>query len=86
MNWHIVYLLELTYESIVQKLLPYTSIFLLYHMAVQIQNEGYYLQLGAKDALLNALLLAAKRFSSGPPQVLNSYIKCPYSYALLLCM
>lgn len=33
----------------------------------KIQNEGYYLQLGAKDALLNALLLAAKRFSPGPP-------------------
>ncbi|RVW45034.1 Transposon TX1 uncharacterized 149 kDa protein [Vitis vinifera] len=37
----------------------------------EIQNEGYYLQLGAKDALLNALLLAAKRFSSGPPQLLT---------------
>ncbi|KAF3435348.1 hypothetical protein FNV43_RR22435 [Rhamnella rubrinervis] len=37
----------------------------------KIQNEGYYLQLGAKDALLNALLLAAKRFSSGPPQLLT---------------
>lgn len=36
---------------------------------LQIQNEGYLLQLGAKDALLNALLLAVKRFSSGPPQV-----------------
>jgi hypothetical protein len=36
---------------------------------LQIQNEGHYLQFGAKDALLNALLLAAKRFSSGPPQV-----------------
>ncbi|XP_058179834.1 transportin MOS14 isoform X2 [Rhododendron vialii] len=37
----------------------------------KIQNEGYYLQLGAKDALLNALLIAAKRFSSGPPQLLT---------------
>lgn len=37
----------------------------------QIQNEGYYLQLGAKDALINALLLAAKRFSAGPHQVLR---------------
>ncbi|XP_010249401.1 PREDICTED: transportin MOS14 isoform X2 [Nelumbo nucifera] len=37
----------------------------------KIQNEGYYLQLGAKDALLNALLLAAKRFSTGPPQLLT---------------
>ncbi|KAE9446110.1 hypothetical protein C3L33_22060, partial [Rhododendron williamsianum] len=27
--------------------------------------------LGAKDALLNALLIAAKRFSSGPPQLLT---------------
>jgi len=34
---------------------------------LQIQNEGHSLQFGAKDALLNALLLAAKRFSSGPP-------------------
>ncbi|EXB41423.1 hypothetical protein L484_007573 [Morus notabilis] len=37
----------------------------------KIQNESYYLQLGAKDALLNALLLAAKRFTSGPPQLLT---------------
>ncbi|XP_022759430.1 uncharacterized protein LOC111305831 isoform X8 [Durio zibethinus] len=37
----------------------------------KIQNEGYYLQLGVKDALLNALLVAAKRFSSGPPQLLT---------------
>ncbi|XP_027349351.1 transportin MOS14 isoform X2 [Abrus precatorius] len=37
----------------------------------KIQNEGYLLQLGAKDALLNALLLAVKRFSSGPPQLLT---------------
>jgi len=36
---------------------------------LQIQNEGYLLQLGVKDALLNALLLAVKRFSTGPPQV-----------------
>ncbi|CAL5439537.1 unnamed protein product [Camellia sinensis] len=36
--------------------------------AWEIQNEGYYLMLGAKDALLNALLVAAKRFSSGPSQ------------------
>ncbi|KAL0344201.1 UNVERIFIED_CONTAM: hypothetical protein Sangu_1307500 [Sesamum angustifolium] len=34
----------------------------------KIQNEGYNLHLAAKDALLNALLVAAKRFSSGPPQ------------------
>lgn len=37
----------------------------------KIQNEGYYLQLGVKDALLNALLVAAKKFSSGPPQLLT---------------
>lgn len=37
----------------------------------KIQNEGRTLQLEAKDALLNALLLAAKRFTSGPPQLLT---------------
>ncbi|XP_050235251.1 transportin MOS14 isoform X2 [Mercurialis annua] len=37
----------------------------------KIQSEGYYLHLGAKDALLNALLLAAKRFTSGPSQLLT---------------
>ncbi|XP_026666278.2 transportin-3 isoform X4 [Phoenix dactylifera] len=37
----------------------------------KIQNEGYYLQVGAKDALLHALLLAAQRFSLGPPQLLT---------------
>ncbi|KAL3813945.1 hypothetical protein ACJIZ3_015213 [Penstemon smallii] len=37
----------------------------------KIQTEGYNLHLGAKDALLNALLVAAKRFSSGPPQLLT---------------
>ncbi|KAG4940343.1 hypothetical protein JHK87_044214 [Glycine soja] len=41
------------------------------HAAWDIQNEGYLLQLGAKDALLNALLLAVKRFSTGPPQLLT---------------
>lgn len=35
----------------------------------QIQNEASNLQPTAKDALLNALLLAAKRYSSGVPQV-----------------
>ncbi|XP_027188438.1 transportin MOS14 isoform X3 [Cicer arietinum] len=35
----------------------------------KIQNEGYLLQSGVKDALVNALLLAVKRFSSGHPQV-----------------
>lgn len=37
----------------------------------KIQNEGHLLQLGVKDALLNALLVAAKKFSSGPPQLLT---------------
>ncbi|RDX94405.1 Transportin MOS14 [Mucuna pruriens] len=37
----------------------------------KIQNEGYLLQLVAKDALFNALLLAVKRFSTGPPQLLT---------------
>jgi alpha-amylase/alpha-mannosidase (GH57 family) len=41
------------------------------HHLMQIQSEGHSLQLGVKDALLNALLVAAKRFSSGPPQVLQ---------------
>ncbi|PKI79244.1 hypothetical protein CRG98_000364 [Punica granatum] len=38
---------------------------------MQIQGEGYYLQLGTKEALINALFLAAKRFSSGPSQLLT---------------
>ncbi|XWS30604.1 hypothetical protein CRYUN_Cryun23aG0000300 [Craigia yunnanensis] len=37
----------------------------------KIQNEGYYLQLGVKNALRNALLVAAKRFILGPPQLLS---------------
>lgn len=37
----------------------------------KIQNEGHCLQSGAKDALLNALLMAARRFCSGPPQLLT---------------
>lgn len=37
----------------------------------KIQNEGYHLQLGVKGSLLNALLLAARRFSLGPPQLLT---------------
>lgn len=56
--------------SIFQNLLSHTAILLMNHVTLQIQNEGSYLQSGAKDALLNALLLAAKRFSSGPHQVL----------------
>lgn len=37
----------------------------------KIHNEGHYLQSGAKDALLNALLMAAKKYSAGPPQLLT---------------
>ncbi|XP_062010475.1 transportin MOS14 isoform X2 [Rosa rugosa] len=48
----------------------------------KIQNDGSYLQPGAKDALLNALLLAAKRFSSGPHQLLTQI--CLALSALLL--
>lgn len=46
---------------------------LTHYVTMQIQNEGYYLQSAAKDALLNALLVAAKRFSSGPPQVIELF-------------
>ncbi|XP_057542479.1 transportin MOS14 isoform X2 [Amaranthus tricolor] len=37
----------------------------------KINNEALYLQSEAKDTLLNALLEAARRFSSGPPQLLT---------------
>lgn len=37
----------------------------------KIQNEGHLLQVGAKDALLNALLVAARTFCLGPPQLLT---------------
>ncbi|XP_028553838.1 uncharacterized protein LOC110092572 isoform X2 [Dendrobium catenatum] len=37
----------------------------------KIQNDGYHLQIGAKGSLFNALLLAARRFSLGPPQLLT---------------
>ncbi|KAI3916887.1 hypothetical protein MKW98_014348 [Papaver atlanticum] len=37
----------------------------------KIQTEGCYLQAGDKDALLNALIIAAKKFSYGPPQLLT---------------
>lgn len=47
---------------------------------LQIQNEGYLLQSGVKDALVNALLLAVKRFSSGHPQV-----HCFSFFLLWLC-
>ncbi|KAJ6880171.1 transportin MOS14 isoform X1 [Populus alba x Populus x berolinensis] len=40
-------------------------------------------KLGVKDALLNALLVAAKRFSSGPPQLLTQI--CLALAALMLC-
>lgn len=49
----------------------------------KIQSEGHSLQLGVKDALLNALLVAAKRFSSGPPQLLTQI--CLALAALMLC-
>ncbi|KAM7277159.1 hypothetical protein ACFE04_019025 [Oxalis oulophora] len=55
-----------------QHSLPYEAEFFAAQILKRkIQNEGYYLQLGVKDALLNALLVAAKRFSSGPPQLLT---------------
>lgn len=50
----------------------------------KIQNEGNHLQLGAKDALLNSLLIAAKKFSSGPPQLLTQI--CLALSALILHM
>ncbi|CAL0322772.1 unnamed protein product [Lupinus luteus] len=58
------------------RLLPLASDFEVEFFAAQIlkrkiQNEGYLLQLGAKDALLNALLVGVKRFSTGPPQLLT---------------
>ncbi|GER46835.1 transportin-3 [Striga asiatica] len=37
----------------------------------KIENEGHNLHSAAKDTLLNALLLAAKRFCSGPSQLLT---------------
>ncbi|PIA33633.1 hypothetical protein AQUCO_04100212v1 [Aquilegia coerulea] len=37
----------------------------------KIQNEGYNLHYDSKEALLNALLLAAKKFSLGPSQILT---------------
>ncbi|XP_038696158.1 transportin MOS14 isoform X2 [Tripterygium wilfordii] len=48
----------------------------------KIQNEGHQLQAGVKDALLNSLLVAAKKFSSGPPQLLTQI--CLALNALLL--
>ncbi|KAL9264128.1 Transportin MOS14-like protein [Drosera capensis] len=37
----------------------------------KINNEAHSLHSGAKDVLLNAILLAATRFTSGPPQILT---------------
>ncbi|KAI7754126.1 hypothetical protein M8C21_014870, partial [Ambrosia artemisiifolia] len=37
----------------------------------KIQNEGHCLHLEVKESLVNALLVAAKRFSSGPSQLLT---------------
>jgi hypothetical protein len=53
-------------------------------LALQIQNEGHYLQFGAKDALLNALLMAAKRFRSGPPQVRLTHFLEGLGYGFVL--
>ncbi|CAH8382526.1 unnamed protein product [Eruca vesicaria subsp. sativa] len=55
---------------------PIVSLFDLQFFAAQIlrrkiQNEASNLQSNAKDALLNALLVAAKRYSSGVPQLLT---------------
>ncbi|KAF3776916.1 Transportin-3 [Nymphaea thermarum] len=49
----------------------------------KIQTEGTYLHIGAKDALLSSLLLAAKRFSLGPHQLLTQI--CLALAALVLC-
>ena len=40
---------------------------------VQIQAEGVTLQADYRGALQAALIVSAKRFSSGPPQVSNMY-------------
>jgi transportin-3 len=66
---------------------PIVSLFDLQFFAAQIlrrkiQNEASNLQSTAKDALLNALLLAAKRYSSGVPQLLTQI--CLALSALLL--
>ncbi|XP_010528108.1 PREDICTED: transportin MOS14 [Tarenaya hassleriana] len=66
---------------------PVVSIFDLQFFAAQIlrrkiQNEGSYLQPAEKDALLNALLIAANRYSSGVPQLLTQI--CLALSALLL--
>ncbi|KAI3811873.1 hypothetical protein L1987_16569 [Smallanthus sonchifolius] len=55
---------------------PYVSDFELEFFAAQllkrkIQNEGHSLHLEAKESLVNALLLAAKRFCLGPSQLLT---------------
>ncbi|XP_058004668.1 transportin MOS14 isoform X3 [Hevea brasiliensis] len=66
----------LTSDQLHLHIQPFLSHFEIEFFAAQIlkrkiQSEGYYLKLGVKDALLNALLVAAKRFSSGPPQLLT---------------
>ncbi|KAG8656082.1 transportin MOS14 isoform X2 [Manihot esculenta] len=66
----------LTSDQLHLHLQPFFSEFEVEFFAAQIlkrkiQSEGYYLKLEVKDALLNALLVAAKRFSSGPPQLLT---------------
>ncbi|CAN6470445.1 unnamed protein product [Victoria cruziana] len=49
----------------------------------KIQSEGTYLHVGAKEALLSSLLVAAKRFSLGPHQLLTQI--CLALAALVLC-
>ncbi|KAL0732764.1 hypothetical protein Bca4012_008973 [Brassica carinata] len=66
---------------------PIVSLFDLQFFAAQIlrrkiQNEASNLQASAKDALLNALLISAKRYSSGVPQLLTQI--CLALSALLL--
>lgn len=56
-----------------------TCFIFVFFFPLKIQNEGYNLHVGAKDALLNALIVAAKRFTSGPPQVSGGSFKCDYN-------
>ncbi|XP_071692502.1 transportin MOS14-like isoform X2 [Rutidosis leptorrhynchoides] len=67
---------EITTSILTSDRLSYASDFEVEFFAAQllkrkIQNEGHCLQLEAKESLVNALLLAAKRFSSGPSQLLT---------------
>lgn len=51
-----------------------------FFISLQIRNEWYSLQSGAKDALLNAFLLAAKRFSSA---LLRCHFRFNHSWCAL---